>query len=49
MIMAIIGGAIITTAQGWMLDVMGFRLSYLLPMACYVVIMLFALRSLRCP
>lgn len=47
MIMAIIGGAIITPAQGALLDVFGVSLSYLLPMACYAVILAFAILSLR--
>lgn len=47
MIMAIIGGAIITPAQGWMLDVMGVNLSFLLPLACFVVILLFAASARR--
>lgn len=47
LIMAIIGGAIITPAQGWMLDVMGVSLSFLLPLACFVVILIFATSARR--
>ena len=47
MIMAIIGGAIITPAQGALLDALGVGLSYLLPLACYAVILLFALAAPR--
>ncbi len=47
MIMAIIGGAIITPAQGALLDAFGVGLSYLLPMACCLVILAFALVAKR--
>ena len=47
MIMAIIGGALITPAQGALLDVFGVSLSYLLPLACYAVILVFALVAQR--
>lgn len=46
-IMAIVGGAIITPAQGWMVDQWGASYSYLLPFACFVVIGLFALYGRR--
>lgn len=42
-IMAIVGGAIITPAQGWMEDQWGVSISYLLPLVCFVVIGLYAL------
>lgn len=45
MIMAIIGGAIITPAQGALLDAFGVSFSYLLPLACFAVILAFALRA----
>jgi FHS family L-fucose permease-like MFS transporter len=37
-IMAIVGGAIITPLQGAMVDLWGVSISYLLPLACFVVI-----------
>ena len=46
-IMAIVGGAIITPAQGWMVDQWGVSYSYLLPFACFVVIGLYALYGQR--
>ncbi len=46
-IMAIVGGAIITPIQGAMVDRWGVSLSYLLPMACFVVIGLYALVGRR--
>jgi len=42
-IMAIVGGAIITPMQGWMVDEWGVAASYWLPLACFVVIGLYAL------
>jgi FHS family L-fucose permease-like MFS transporter len=42
MIMAIIGGAIITPAQGALLDALGVSLSYLLPLLCLAIIFVFA-------
>ena len=47
MIMAIIGGAIITPAQGALLDAFGVSQSYLLPLACYAVILVFAIAAQR--
>jgi FHS family L-fucose permease-like MFS transporter len=47
MIMAIIGGAIITPVQGALLDVFGVSLSFLLPMACLAVILVFASAARR--
>jgi FHS family L-fucose permease-like MFS transporter len=47
MIMAIIGGALITPAQGALLDSFGVSLSYLLPLACYAVILGFAIAARR--
>ena len=41
LIMAIVGGAVITPLQGAMVDAFGVRLSYLLPLACFVVIGVF--------
>ncbi len=41
-IMAIVGGAIITPLQGWLVDQRGVSQSYLLPLACFVVIGLYA-------
>lgn len=39
LIMAGIGGAILPFLQGWMVDVLGLRLSFLLPCAGYLVLM----------
>ena len=43
MIMAIIGGAIITPAQGALLYAFGVSLSFLLPLACFALILCFSL------
>lgn len=45
MILAIIGGALITPAQGALLDACGVSLSYLLPLICFVIIFLFAVTA----
>jgi FHS family L-fucose permease-like MFS transporter len=47
-IMAIIGGALLTPLQGWMIDRWDVSLSYLLPFACFVVIGLYALFARTC-
>lgn len=38
MIMAILGGAIITPLQGWIIDISTVSLSYIVPLGCFVVI-----------
>jgi FHS family L-fucose permease-like MFS transporter len=38
MIMAILGGALITPLQGALVDLIGVSLSYILPFICFVVI-----------
>lgn len=38
LIMAILGGALITPLQGAFIDIMGVNLSYLLPLVCFIVI-----------
>jgi MFS transporter, FHS family, L-fucose permease len=43
LIMAILGGAIITPLQGWIIDISNVRVSYLVPLVCFVVIALYAL------
>jgi MFS transporter, FHS family, L-fucose permease len=43
MIMAIVGGAIIPVAQGWIADRIGIHHAFFLPVICYLYIMFFAL------
>jgi len=43
MIMAILGGAIITPLQGWIIDISTVSLSYIVPMVCFVVIAAYAI------
>jgi FHS family L-fucose permease-like MFS transporter len=38
LIMAILGGALITPLQGALIDKVGVSLSYLLPLVCFIVI-----------
>lgn len=47
MIMAILGGAIITPLQGWIIDISTVSLSYLVPMVCFVVIAAYAIYAGR--
>jgi FHS family L-fucose permease-like MFS transporter len=43
MIMAIVGGAIIPLAQGWIADSIGIHHAFFLPVICYLYILFFAL------
>lgn len=43
MIMAIVGGAIIPLAQGWIADKVGIHHAFFLPVLCYLYIVFFAL------
>lgn len=43
MIMAIVGGAIIPLAQGWVADHIGIHHAFFLPVICYLYILFFAL------
>ena len=46
LIMAILGGALITPLQGLMSDAFGINIAYIVPLLCFVVVFLYAL-SLR--
>jgi len=43
MIMAIVGGAIVPVAQGWIADHIGIHHAFFLPVLCYLYILFFAL------
>jgi FHS family L-fucose permease-like MFS transporter len=47
MIMAIVGGAIIPLAQGWIADKIGIHHAFFLPVICYVYILFFALSGAK--
>ncbi len=47
LIMAILGGAVITPLQGALIDMVGVNLSYILPLICFVVIGSYALYNKR--
>src|ERR1700676_108598 len=47
MIMAIVGGAIIPVAQGWIADHIGIHHAFFLPVVCYLYILFFALSGSR--
>ncbi len=49
LIMAILGGAILTAAQGGISDAMGISMSYLVPLACFIVVGLFAFNASKSP
>jgi FHS family L-fucose permease-like MFS transporter len=45
MIMAIVGGAILPVAQGWIADHIGIHHAFFLPVICYLYILYFALHG----
>jgi FHS family L-fucose permease-like MFS transporter len=47
LIMAIVGGAVIPLATGWLADRYGLQRAFLLPMLCYGYIVFYALRGSR--
>ena len=47
MIMAIVGGAILPVAQGWIADHIGIHHAFFLPVICYLYILFFALSGSR--
>src|SRR6516165_156199 len=47
MIMAIVGGALIPLAQGWIADKIGIHHAFFLPVICYLYILFFALSGSR--
>ena len=42
LIMAILGGAVITPIQGFVSDAAGINISYLVPLVCFVVVLIYA-------
>lgn len=47
LIMAILGGALLTPLQGMVSDAVGINLSYLVPMACFLVVLVFAVNNTK--
>jgi FHS family L-fucose permease-like MFS transporter len=47
LIMAIVGGAVVPLLQGVLADHLGLRIAFLLPLACYLYILVFALQCRR--
>ena len=43
LIMAILGGAVITAIQGRVSDMFGIHMAYLVPLACFAVILYYGL------
>jgi FHS family L-fucose permease-like MFS transporter len=49
LVMSIIGGAVVTAVTGALSDVGGIATAMLVPLACFVVVLLFACRHWRAP
>jgi MFS transporter, FHS family, L-fucose permease len=49
LVMAIVGGAVIPLAMGWLADQHGLQLSFLLPVLCYAYIAFYAWKGSRLP
>ena len=47
LVMAIVGGALIPLAQGWLADRIGIQHAFVLPLLCYAYILWYALRGSR--
>lgn len=47
LIMSIVGGAIIPVVMGWLSDWFTMQTAYLVPAACFVIVLVFALRSIN--
>lgn len=48
LIMAILGGALITPLQGKVSDIFGINIAYLVPMLCFVAVLLYAIYIVKC-
>jgi len=47
MIMAILGGAILTAVQGYISDLSSIAFAFWVPLVCFIVIMLFGFSTLK--
>ena len=47
LIMAILGGAVITPAQGWISDMAGINVAYLVPLACFVAVLAYGIYIIK--
>ena len=47
LVMAILGGAVLTALQGQVSDLAGIHLAYLVPLGCFVIILYYGLRGCR--
>lgn len=47
LIMAILGGALLTPLQGMLSDAAGINISYLVPLVCFVVVLVYSLTAAR--
>jgi len=49
LIMAILGGALLTPLQGYVSDMFGVSMSYIVPLVCFIVVLAYSLASLKMP
>lgn len=47
LIMAILGGALLTPLQGWCSDQWGITISYIVPLGCFVIVLLYSLFAMK--
>jgi len=45
LIMAILGGAVLTPVQGFVSDLYGFNISYIIPLICFVVVAIYGVKT----
>jgi FHS family L-fucose permease-like MFS transporter len=43
--MAILGGAVLTPAQGFVSDLYGVNISYIIPLICFVVVAIYGVKT----
>ncbi|NTV84863.1 MAG: sugar MFS transporter, partial [Bacteroidales bacterium] len=46
-VMAIVGGAIFTPLMGYIADVWSMRVGFVVPLGCFLVVLLFAVRGYK--
>jgi FHS family L-fucose permease-like MFS transporter len=45
LIMAILGGAVLTPVQGYVSDLYGVNMSYIIPLMCFVVVAIYGIST----
>ena len=46
-IMSIVGGALVPVFMGWLADKYSTAFSYIVPLSCFVIVLLFAIKSYK--